>query len=141
MRKKEKPLTDQQKKAAAMYHDAYRTREIAEELGVHRTTVWRWTQLRGFWREYKRIEYNEQRRIMRREIKEEREQEAYWAEKVRIAKEKLDKETEKIKGKPGKAWYDAWNEWEKAMCRGRTVAEIMKLYAERKTGKYKKLKR
>ena len=138
MRKKENPLTDQQKKAVAMYHDSYRFSEIAAELGVHRTTIWRWSKLRGFWREYNRIKYNKQRRIMRRQIKEEREAEAYWSQRLKEAEQKLNEKSRKIKTRPGKTWYKAWNEYQIAACRGRSAAEVLRAWEKRNRRRHKR---
>lgn len=37
-------ITEKQKKAVDLVFKCYKTREIAAELGVHRTTLWRWFQ-------------------------------------------------------------------------------------------------
>lgn len=60
MRKRRKkqarrPLTDQQKRAAQLYFDAHKIGEIADIIGVHRTTIWRWFQRKDFRRELESI--------------------------------------------------------------------------------------
>lgn len=124
----EKPLTDQQKKAVSMYYDYDPIQEIAAACGVHRTTIWRWTKLRGFWREWKRIDYNHRRRFERLDAKRRAEEDAYWEEQERKAKEKLDELSAKITTKPGKEWYKALNEYEKAQLRGKTLAQCLDAY-------------
>lgn len=37
-------ITEKQKKAVDLVFKCYKTREIAAELGIHRTTLWRWFQ-------------------------------------------------------------------------------------------------
>ena len=140
MRKKEKPLTEQQKKAVSMLYECYPINEIAAALGVHRTTVWRWSNLRGFKREWKRLYYNEERRIMRREIKREEEERKYWEQRQREAKQKLDEENAKIKTKPGPAWYKANKEYEIALCRGHTLAELFSMIDKLKRKRSKRRK-
>lgn len=124
-RKAEKPLTEQQKKAVAMLYDYERVKDVAAALGVHRTTVWRWENLRGFRKEWNRIDRNLRRKYERREAKRRAAEDAYWSEKLKEAEQKLQEISSKITKKPGKAWYNAWNEYEKAACRGRTLAQLM----------------
>ena len=50
-----RPLTEAQKRAAQMMFDAQPIGKIAEELGVCRTTVWRWRKRPAFQRELDRI--------------------------------------------------------------------------------------
>lgn len=124
-RKPEAPLTEQQKKAVRMLYEGSRIQDIAAALGVHRTTVWRWECKRGFVREWKRIDYNYRRKYERRQIRMELEREEYWAKKVREAEEKLHELAPKRGGKPGKEWQKAYKEYEKAIGRGHTLAELM----------------
>lgn len=124
-RKEEKPLTEQQKKAVAMLYDYERVQDVAAALGVHRTTIWRWEKLRGFRKEWNRIDRNLRRKYERWEAKRRAAEDAYWDQRLREAEEKLQKESAKITKMPGKAWYSAWNEYEKAACRGRTLAQLM----------------
>lgn len=124
-KKPEKPLTENQKKAVAMLYEYDPVNEVAAACGVHRTTIWRWTQLRGFRKEWRRIDYNWQRKFERREAKRRAQEDAYWEEQERIMKAKLDEETAKIKGKPGKSWYEAYNNYTKAQLRGKTLAECL----------------
>ena len=123
--KPEKPLTETQKKAVAMYYDYERVVDIAAACGVHRSTIYRWTQLRNFRKEWQRIDRNWRRKFERREAKRRAEEDAYWEKKQREAEEKLHEIGAKITKKPGKDWYKAWNEYEKAICRGRTLSQLM----------------
>ena len=127
-KKPEKPLTEIQKKAVAMMYDYEMIKDIASACGVHRSTIWRWTKLRGFWREFKRIDYNWQRKFERREAKRRAQEDAYWEEQERKAKAKLDELSAKIVTKPGKEWYKALHEYEKAQLRGKTLAECLAAY-------------
>ena len=123
--KPEKPLTETQKKAVAMYYDYERVVDIAAACNVHRSTIYRWAKLRGFWKEWNRINYNMKRKFERREAKRRAEEDAYWEEEERKAKAKLDELSAKITGKPGKEWYKALHEYEKAQLRGKTLAECL----------------
>lgn len=123
-RKEEKPLTEQQKKAVAMLYAGEKVCDTAKTLGVHRATVWRWECMRGFQREWNRIDRNLRRRNARREEKRIAEESAYWDQKLREAEQKLQEESAKITEKPDKEWYKAWNEYEKAACRGMTLAQL-----------------
>ena len=127
-RKPERPLTDLQKKAVAMYYDYDPIQDIAKACGVHRTTIWRWSKTRAFWREWKRIDYNERRKWERRDAKRRAEEDAYWEEQVRIARAKLEEESAKIKGKPGKSWYEAYENLTKAELRGKSLAECLNAF-------------
>ena len=124
-RKAEKPLTEQQKKAVAMLYDYERVKDVAAALGVHRTTVWRWENLRGFRKEWNRIDRNLRRKYERREAKRRAAEDAYWDQRLKEAEQKLQEISSKITKKPGKDFYEAWNEYEKAACRGRTLAQLM----------------
>ena len=124
-RKEEKPLTEQQKKAVAMLYDGEKVQDTAQALGVHRTTIWRWECRRDFRREWNRIDRNLRRKYARREAKRRAEEDAYWDKKLREAEQKLHEISSNITQKPGKDFYEAWNEYEKAACRGRTLAQLM----------------
>lgn len=50
-----RPLTEAQKRAAQMMFDAYPVGKIAEEIGCHRATIWRWRKRPAFQRELDRI--------------------------------------------------------------------------------------
>lgn len=123
--KPEKPLTENQKKAVAMLYEYDPVNEVAAACGVHRTTIWRWTQLRGFRKEWRRIDYNWQRKFTRMEVKRQMQEDAYWEEKQRKAKAKLDDLTAKITTKPGKEWYKAYDEYTKTLLRGKSLAECL----------------
>ena len=117
-------LTERQKKAVAMLYDGEKVQDTAQALGVHRTTIWRWECTRDFRREWNRIDRNLRRKYERRDAMREAQEETFWEEKLKIAEQKLHEESAKITKRPGKAWYKAWNEYEKAMCRGRTLAQL-----------------
>ena len=124
-RKPDKPLTETQKKAVRMCYEWEPIKDIAAACGVHRSTIWRWQQLRGFDREWKRIDYNERRKWERRDAKRRAAEDAYWEEQERKAKAKLDELSAKTTTKPGKEWYKALEEYEKAQLRGKTLAECL----------------
>ena len=123
--KAEKPLTDLQKKAVAMFYDYEPIKDIATACGVHRTTIWRWSKLRGFRKEWRRIDYNWQRKFERRDAKRRAQEDAYWEEEERKAKAKLDELSAKITGKPGKEWYKAYDEYTKTLLRGKSLADCL----------------
>lgn len=134
-----RPLSEQQKKAVQMTYDCYwSVQEIADELGVHRSTVWRWKQMREFWREWHRIDRNNRRRYERRETKRMIQEEEYWAERIKIAEEKLQKESDKVVNKPGKAWFKAYDEYMKTCLYGRSWTDIIRCF---NNGDYKLSKR
>lgn len=126
--KPEKPLTETQKKAVAMYYDYERVRDIASACGVHRSTIYRWTQLRNFRKEYLRIDRNWRRRFERREAKRQAEEDAYWEKKQRETEEKLHELSAKITTKPGKEWYKAHDEYMKACLRGKSLSDVMSAF-------------
>lgn len=127
-RKPVKPLTETQKKAVAMFYESCPIKEIAAACGVHRSTIWRWEQLPGFRKEFRRIDRNWRRKIERQELKRREAEDAYWSERLRIAEENMRKEAEKIQGKPQKSYYKACSEYEKALCRGFTLAQLSALF-------------
>lgn len=133
-----RPLTEQQKKAVQMTYDYYPVQEIADTLGIHRSTLWRWKQMREFWADYRRIDRNWRRKFERREAKRRAQEEAYWEEQIKIAEENLQKESEKVVNKPGKAWYAAYNAYMKAQLHGHSWTDVMKCF---EAGEYKPRKR
>ena len=120
-RKEEKPLTEQQKQAARLLWEGERIGDIAQAVGVHRSTVWRWEQKRGFWREYKRIDRNWARRYAYRRKKEEAERE----KRLQELEENMHKEAAKISGKPTKSFYKACDEYEKALFGGFSLSQAL----------------
>ena len=120
-RKEEKPLTEQQKQAARLLWEGERIGDIAQAVGVHRSTVWRWEQKRGFWREYKRIDRNWARRYAYRRKKEEAERE----KRLQELEENMHKEAAKITGKPTKSFYKACDEYEKALFGGFSLSQAL----------------
>ena len=122
-----------------MTYDCYwSVQEIAAELGIHRSTLWRWKQMREFWREWHRIDRNNRRRYERREIKRRVQEEEYWEKQIKIAEENLQKESEKVKIRPGKAWYKAYDAYVNACLHGRSWTDVMRCW---ETGEYKPPKR
>lgn len=116
-------MTEQQKQAARLLWEGERVGDIAQAVGVHRCTVWRWEQKRGFWREFKRIDRNYRRKWARREAKEEAERE----KRLKILEENMHKEAVKINGKPTKAFYKACDEYEKALLGGYSLSQCLEL--------------
>ena len=117
-------LTEKQKKAVAMLYEGEKVQDTAQALGVHRSTIWRWECRRDFRREWNRIDRNLRRKYERREAKRRAEEEALWEQKRKKAEQKLHEISSKITEKPGKDFYKAWNEYERAVCRGRTLAQL-----------------
>ena len=122
-RKEERPLTEQQKQAARLLWEGERVGDIAKAVGVHRSTVWRWEQKRGFWREFKRIDRNWARRFAYRRKKEEAERE----KRIKELEENMHKEAAKITGKPTKSFYKACDEYEKALFGGYSLSQCLEL--------------
>ena len=118
-------LTEKQKQAVAMLYSGEKVQDTAQALGVHRTTLWRWRNTRDFRREWRRVDRNLRRKCERWAAKREAQDNAYWDQRVKEAEKKLQDESEKITEKPKKEWYTAWNEYEKAVCRGWTLAQLM----------------
>lgn len=118
-------LTEKQKRAVAMLYEGKKVQDTAQALGVHRTTIWRWECTRDFRREWKRIDRNLRRKYERREAKRAAQEAAYWDQRREEAERRLNEESAKITTRPGKAWYTAWSEYERAVCRGRTLAQLM----------------
>ena len=117
-------LTENQKRAVAMLYGGARVQDTAKALGVHRTTIWRWENTRDFRKEWKRIDRNTRRRFERWTAKKEAERAAYWDQRRIETEQRLQELTQKIRTRPGKAWYKAWNDYEKALCRGKTLAQL-----------------
>jgi transcriptional regulator with XRE-family HTH domain len=122
-RKEERPSTEQQKQAARLLWEGERVGDIAKAVGVHRSTVWRWEQKRGFWREFKRIDRNWARRFAYRRKKEEAERE----KRIKELEENMHKEAAKITGKPTKSFYKACDEYEKALLGGYSLSQCLEL--------------
>lgn len=122
-----RPLTEKQKKAVQMTYDCIPVQEIADALGVHRSTIWRWKQMREFRADWHRIDYNRRRRYTRREDKRMAEEEAYWEAEQEKWEKALDEESKKITKKPGRAWNKAYNNFWKAQFRGYSWKEIMRV--------------
>ena len=94
--------------------------------------------MREFWADWHRIDRNQRRKWERREAKRMVQEEAYWAEQIKIAEENLQKESEKLVNKPGKAWYAAYNAYIKAQLHGHSWADVMRCF---ETGEYKPRRR
>ena len=138
-------LTEAQKKAAQMMFDAYPVGKIAEELGINRTTVWRWRKQPAFQRELDRIlnRFLKDKRIeaMRR-IREERiayhKTPEYKAKQRRAyeARRNLKKLSEQLDNATSHAQFQhLWKEYEKtyniAYLDGKTPAEFLNILSNR----------
>lgn len=117
-------LTGLQKKAVKMLYYGERVQDTASALGVHRCTIWRWECTKDFQKEWRRLDRNERRKARRHEEKWRKEQDEYWAKKMAECEEKMLKEAEKITGKTSSKFYKAWNEYEKALCRGYSLDQL-----------------
>ena len=130
-------LTDKQKKAVEMLFSGEKVQDTAEALGVHRSTIWRWSKTRDFRREIARLERNKRRRLERLWVKLDAEAESFWNNRLREAEENLQRESAKIKTRPGRAALKAWNEYEKALFMGMSLDELFDMVT---TGKIKRRK-
>jgi hypothetical protein len=133
-------LTENQKKAVAMLFDGAKVQDTAQAVGVHRTTIWRWKKTKDFRREWNRISRNLRRKYERKEARRRAEESALWDTRRRQCEEKVKAEAAKISGRPGPAFYRAWNDYEKALCRGMSLSRLFDLLleAERKYSKGEK---
>ena len=50
-----KPMTDQQKLVVQLIFDGVKINDIASRMGVHRSTIWRWSRRPDFKKEYNRL--------------------------------------------------------------------------------------
>ena len=116
-------LTEAQKRAAQLMFDAYPIGKIAEEIGVHRATIWRWRRLPAFQRELDRILnrfLKDKRAETMRRIREERiayhKTPEYKAKQRRAyeARRKLKKLSEQLDNAKSYAQHQKlWKEYEK----------------------------
>ena len=91
-----KPLTDQQLQAAQYMFEGHRIGQIAAEIGVHRTTIWRWYNRRNFQQELHRINQQylrDTRRRIKKQIRESPEHKQELAARRRLPK--MERELEK----------------------------------------------
>ena len=113
-------LTDRQKLAIEMLADDERINTIAHVCGVHRTTIWRWTQKKEFRRELRRCT-REQRRELDRTMKTIRQRQRRWekrqSEKIELLGERLQAEAAKTgkNSKPSPAFYKLSRELDRAL--------------------------
>lgn len=134
-----RPLTEAQKRAAQMMFDAEPIGRIAEELGVHRATIWRWRKRPDFQRELERITnrfLKDKRAEVQRQIREERiayhKTPEYKAKQRRAyeARRKLKKLSEQLDNATSYAQHQRlWKEYEKtynlAYFDGKSPLEIL----------------
>ena len=106
-------LTEKQKLAAAlMFQWGLSTTKVAEQIGVHRATVWRWTKKKEFDREMRRL-CREMHRALNAERNEYRKKAlARWRAKLWRRKQILDKAA-KTGNKT--AIRNAYNAWERVL--------------------------
>ena len=113
-------LTENQKQAAQMlinrrYLDsAEQMKSIAETVGVHRCTLWRWTKKKEFRAELRRLRRIQEKRRARRRRKIKAELESQWdaalsewEARVESCAEKVRKRTELCGNCPDKELLDA----------------------------------
>lgn len=135
--KKKRPLTEQQKKAAALFFDGKKVGEVAALVGVHRCTIWRWYGRRDFQREISRVadKYcREKRRAWLREYhnspeyKREQNRKYYARRRLKVLAERLEKAGNS--GNMAEYWKIA-KEYDKAFNTayfgGKTPMEYLKL--------------
>ena len=134
-------LTDAQKKAAKMINDGERVGEVAQAVGVHRVTLWRWRKTKEFKRELKRLAYNDERRLQRAMAKFQKKYEQYWQKRMEEAEEKLEEACNKMRQSETKknmrAIEKAWDERTIAGLMGYTLDEAEDIITGRKPMKIK----
>lgn len=123
--KQERPLTEAQKRAAEMLFHYRRVKDVASALGVHRSTIWRWKKLRAFRKEWSRLDRNADRRFKRKMEKLRAEQDAYWSQREKEADKKLHETAQNPRKKAGKILDRAWDEYTKALFRGRNMEQLL----------------
>ena len=82
-----RPLTDQQRQAAQLIFDGHRIGHIAAQIGVHRTTIWRWYKRKDFQKEIDRIHdrfIKDTRRRIKKQIRESPEHKRELAARRRL---------------------------------------------------------
>ena len=106
-----KPLTDQQK-LAVKYRciDDLSVQQTASMLGVHRCTIWRWSQLKAFRHEWEK-QCNAALRQHRRDTYAE------WNVMLKQLEKNLDTAVANAKGRDTKALNAAWNAYSKQLHR------------------------
>lgn len=138
-----RPLTEAQKRAAQLMFDAQPIGKIAEEIGVHRATIWRWRKRPAFQRELERITnrfLKDKRAEVLRQIRAERiayKKSPEYKEKQRkanAARRKLKKLSAQLDNAKSYAQQQRlWKEYEKtyndAFFDGRNPLEILDNFA------------
>ena len=140
-------LTEAQKRAAQLMFDGYPVGKIAEEIGVHRATIWRWRRLPAFQKEYERILnrfLKDKRAETMRRIREERiayhKTPEYKAKQRRAyeARRKLKKLSEQLDNAESYAQFRRlWKVYEEtynlAFLDGKTPAEFLNILTNQST--------
>lgn len=130
-------LTEKQNKAVTLLYEGETVQDTAQALGVHRSTIWRWSKTRDFRREIKRLERNRTRRLERKRAKWDYEFEKRLDKCMNEAEEKLYETIGKSGENPGKRGDKAWNEYKNTLFQGMTLEQ---LYNYVTTGKIKRRK-
>ena len=131
-----KPLSDQMRQAARLWYEGLKLGQIAAEIGIHRTTLWRWAQRADFQREINRISDRDCRERRRKwlkeyhaspEYKQAQRKRYYYRRKLPALEKKMA-----AAGKSGnmRAYAAATKEYNRcfneAYFGGRTAAEILR---------------
>lgn len=110
-------LTEQQKQSIKLRCiDGLSVQETAAALGVHRCTVWRWSQKKGY--------YSEWKRQVRQHVRQQRIESGYYRRraahraKLRRLETKLDKVSAEVKGNDTRALDKAYDDYLKCLFEG-----------------------
>ena len=110
-------LTDKQKEAVRLlYLESMNVQDVAARVGVHRTTVWRWSKTKDFKREWQKVR-NAHIRQWRKEMGFSKPSRSWSAELHRLEK-KAEEEAGKIRDGNTKAFDAAWNAYSKHLLSG-----------------------
>ena len=127
-----------------MLYNMDRVKDVSAALGVHRTTIWRWSQQRDFRKEWQRIDRNARRRYDRWWVKMDIRRQREWERRQAEADAELQEKLRQIEGTTGKkhqkAVRSAWNSYANSLFQGRSWAEVLSLLDDDKPKRRKRRK-
>lgn len=110
-------LTEKQKQAVKLLCvDGLKVQETASRLGVHRCTIWRWSRLKEFNKEWKRL-LKEEAKKYRAEFQKKNNR-RMWQRKVNRLERAAKEAAANIKGNNTAAFEKAYNDYRSALLEG-----------------------